>query len=102
MLADERGELFPVNRVGDVVVADAFEFLEEKGGVGDDLVDRVEGGEGGSCGGGEEESDGVVSDKFTHSFEDGVEEVGREGLDFVEDDDGTGNVVELTAGGGRV
>jgi hypothetical protein len=110
VLEDVRDELF-VGERAQVFASDSFEGFEEGVSLTDDLGDF-----GGrdtdlklltpfECrlGGGAEDGGGVeVVDEAAEGTEDGVEQVGRESLDFVEDDDASCDAVELSAGAGAM
>lgn len=95
----------------EVVTLDAFEGLEESGLVLDDGGDFLRGNADfevvacfeGWLGCGAENGGGVeVVDEAAEGAKDGMQEGGRKGLDFIENDDAAGDAMEFAAAAGAV
>ena len=67
---------------------------------GDDLTDVLQPRQGRLSGGGENQAYAVVRRQLTHGLDAGQQQIGRQHLDFVENHDAVGDVVEFAAAAG--
>jgi len=103
--ADEVGDGIPGEwSVRTPVVLDALKGTEEQGGLREDVgqwhrLKRGDGVERGLRGGREEDGGAVMGAQFAEDVQDGIQKVEGERLNLVQDDDGSGESVELPTGG---